>query len=151
MGKRTGNPRGRPPGSKNKPKSQVVIAETAKERAKQRAAAICLAIPETPLEVMLDNMRWSRIEAAVELQAIFEKAKAEGDAKTQLAAFKELRALRMLSNDFADRAARYCHAPPKPKDEARSAEPPMKLINPFAHDQAEIFKRFGAKPKEREN
>ena len=91
---------------------------------------------------MIDNMLWAKERAAGELQHLYEQAKAEGDVKAMVWAYGRLEALRDKLQDYAEGAAKYVHAVPKQKEEEPPAEP-LTLINPFANDQAEIFKRFG--------
>jgi hypothetical protein len=135
---------GRPKGSnaprgKNKLTAEIMVVNKARAKAGEVLQVTC-----TPLEAMLDNMMWARDKAAAELQEIFEKAKKEGDAKTQLGAFTMLSQMRDRLQDYAEGAARYVHAIPKPPEAPPEPLPEhlMKEINPF-HDLLEdISRRF---------
>jgi hypothetical protein len=148
MGKRTGKPRGRPPGSKTRMVSRLVsiVKVPKEEEVKGRPGGIVVNVEATPLEVMLDNMRWARETAAVEAQVVFEAAKAEGDAKVMAFAYAKLEGTRKLLQEFAVDAARYIHALPKPKAEEEA--PGMVTVNPRAHLLDEIGRRFSAFLKE---
>jgi hypothetical protein len=148
MIKPTGRPRGRPKGSKNKRTRGRELSAHRLEQNRERNAEGLRAFPIRraklmPLDVMEGNMEWACTDAAIELQAIFEKAMAEGDAKTQLAAFLELRALREVSQSFARDAAPYRHPKLHAAAVAEEPEPSMRLLNPFQRRQMEILERFG--------
>jgi hypothetical protein len=89
---------------------------------------------------MEDNMEWACFEAASYLETTMRKAEEEGDAKTQLAAFRELIGLRKLANSFAEKAAPYRHskliavAPPRP--------PEAEYVNPCKDLLDDISRRF---------
>jgi hypothetical protein len=150
MTKPTGNPRGRPRGSINKRIIGRELTAHRLEHNRERNAVGLHALSVRraklmPLEVMENNMAWACNDAAIELQAILDKAKSEGDAKTQLAVFVELRKLRAVSQSFARDAAPYRHAKLHAVSVAEKPELTLKLLNPFQHRQAEILDRFRPK------
>jgi hypothetical protein len=153
MTKPTGKPRGRPKGSTNKRTiGRELTAHRLEHNLERNAVGLrALSVRRAklmPLDVMENNLAWACNDAAIELQAIFDKSKAEGDAKTQLAVFLELRKLRAISQCFARDAAPYRHAKLHAVSVAEKPEPSMRLLDPFQDRLAEVIKRFGPKPHE---
>jgi hypothetical protein len=109
LGKRTGKPRGRPPGSKTR-KEILALPAPDRERVKGNARVHAQVLPKIklmPLEVMLANMEWAWDKAARMLRDITRDPELSGEAK--LEAYKELQALRDRVQRYAEAAAPYCH------------------------------------------
>jgi len=113
--KPTGNPPGRPRGSKSKPKA------------------------EQPVEINRREVIRQTVEAA--LPEAF-----KGDAYTLFVeTYKDTRLRLDLRLAAAARAIPYERAPLKAKEADAKAVIDVTPINPFAHMQAEVLKRYGVK------
>lgn len=82
---------------------------TRNARTKQRLAIVDAATAEgvTPLEVMLDNMRFFHSEAGKLLTQIMGLTRLEGDAASSV--LKTIMGARQAAQDAARDAAPYCH------------------------------------------
>lgn len=90
-GRRSGA--GRPKGAANQ-KTSEIASKAASEGV-------------TPLEVMLDNMRWAHEKAAVQLKDVLSKGC--DDRESAVSAFIEVAGLRKIAQDAAKDAAPYMH------------------------------------------
>ena len=128
---------GRRPGRKN--------AKTLERLRQIEAAGL------TPLEVMLQNMRFAHSRAVEALDQITEATRNGGSSAATLDGLKEVMALRKISQEAAKDAAPYVHprlaatVPPPPKEDAaaksvRASDPPISFA-----EMAEIYGGVGRK------